>query len=214
MGRPRKIKTEDENSTNSSSLSKKHLSVSERQEINLKKHKARLESKKSKLENRDEGTFFCKNKDLLAELIAWRDSAEKVEDRVISEKLVLTIQHIAKKLTNHSNFSRYSNELKEEMVSYAIYKSIKGLKHYNFNFENPFGYFTQACWNSFVIVCSKYYKHLNMQRELVKSSISQMELENDLQRKRMYTDFIKQYLGEEFVESDEFFDQENTSSEE
>jgi hypothetical protein len=52
-----------------------------------------------------------------------------------------------------------------------------------------------------------------MQRELVKSSISQMELENDMQRKRMYTDFIKQYLGEEFVESDEFFDQENTPEE-
>lgn len=200
MGRPRKNKTEETSIVSSSS--KKHLSVVEHQEINLKKHKERLASKKTKNENKNEEAFYCKNKDLLVELIKWRDSAENVEDRVISEKLVLTIQYIAKKLTNHSNFSRYSNELKEEMISYAIYKSLKGLKHYNFNFENPFGYFTQACWNSFLIVCSKYYKHLNMQRELVKSSISQMELENDMQRKRMYTDFIKQYLGEEFVDSD------------
>lgn len=212
MGRPRKNKTgcDSDSSTNV----KKHLSVSEHQEINLKKHKARLASKKTSVENQDESTFYCKNKDLLSELIKWRDSAEKVEDRVISDKLVLTIQHIAKKLTNHSNFSRYSNELKDEMVSYAIYKSLKGLRHYNFEFENPFGYFTQACWNSFVIVCTKYYKHLNMRREMIKCSISQIESENDMQRKRMYTDFIKQYLGDEYIDSAEEDCPEETAVEE
>lgn len=189
MGRPRK-------NVDSSASVKKHLSVEERQEINLKKHKERI---KSKPENNNEGAFYCKNKDLLQELIKWRDSAENVEDRVLSDKLVLTIQAIARKLTNHSNFSRYSNELKDEMVSYAIYKSIKGLKHYNFKFENPFGYFTQACWNSFIIVCGKYYKHLNIKRELIKSSISQMESDNDIHRKKIYNDFIKQYLGEEYL---------------
>ena len=59
---------------------------------------------------------------------------------------------IGKKLLNHSNFRNYSPELKEDMVMYGTDKIIRGLKNYNFKFNNPFAFFTTTAWNSFLIV--------------------------------------------------------------
>jgi hypothetical protein len=50
---------------------------------------------------------------LLEELIKWRDSAEKVEDRDRpSEKLGFMFMELARKITNHSFFRNYPLELK------------------------------------------------------------------------------------------------------
>lgn len=192
MGRPKKNKTESDKPKT------KRLSLKERQEINLKKHKERLDKKKDILAKRSEEKFYCKNKDFYNELVAWKKTVTKDNPSgKLTDKLCLTIQNIAKKLTNHSNFSGYSNDIKEEMVSFATYRAINGLikGNFNFKFENPFGYFTQVCWNSFLIVLGKYYKNINLQRDLVKQKLSELESLQNIDQRKLYNDFIKQYLG-------------------
>lgn len=176
--------------------------LEEKQEIALAKHKERI--KKSQDKVTDTSKFFCTNKTLMAELIKWRDSAEKVEDRVISEDFGKMILQIATKLTNHSSFRNYNADLKQEMISYACFKIIQGLKNYNFNFENPFAYLTQAAWNAFVSVCAKYYKQLNLKKDLIKKMSVQLETTTGVNQNKIMNSYIKKYLGEDFVDgSDE-----------
>ena len=183
------------------SKSKKHrrqLTLEEKQEIQLKKHRQRLEKNREYLEKRSEKNFYCTNKDLIAALERWRDTAplDKPENRVMTKELADMVEHIAKKLTNHSNFIRYPWHIKEEMVSYAKTKILMGLKSYNFKFSNPFSYITQGCWNSFLIVLGKHYKQLNIKRELMKQKLSQMESSKQFNQKYLYNYLTKQFLGE------------------
>lgn len=96
--------------------------------------------------------FYCTNKDLTAELLKWRDSAEKPEDRVMSEELGKMVLMIGQKMLNRSEFRNYPKELKEDMLGTYCMKLIKGLKNYNFKFSNPFAFFTTAAWNAYLMV--------------------------------------------------------------
>lgn len=122
--------------------------------------------------------FYCTSAELTAELVKWRDSNIEEENklkeqygekeykkhidytkRTISEELGKMLIMIADKMLNRSEFRNYPKELKEDAKSYFLLKSIKGLKNYNFEFNNPFAYFTTGAWNSYLSVISKYYKH-------------------------------------------------------
>lgn len=179
------------------------------QEKRLPKHKERLkkkeiESEKEAEENPEssvkrrkrESNFYVTNKALLAELIKWRDSAPEVEDRVISEELGKMILLIATRLTNHANFIRYPNDVKTEMISYACFKCVQGLKNYNFEFSNPFAYITMACYNAFLSTCGKYYKQLNIKRMTFEKMLRQVEELNPATAKKLYDNYIKNYVGE------------------
>lgn len=98
----------------------------------------------------------------------WRDSAKEVEKRVPSEELGRMLLAIANKYLNHSNFKNYTKELKEDMRSYGLYKVLRGLKHYNFKFNNPFAWVTQAFRNAFLSVIMQHYKHINTRKALLK----------------------------------------------
>lgn len=95
---------------------------------------------------------------MIAELEKWRDSAEKPEDRVISEELGKMIIAVGEKMLNRAEFRNYSKELKEDMLGMFELKLIRGLKNYNFKFNNPFAFFTTAAWNAFLTVIGKHYK--------------------------------------------------------
>ena len=112
-GRPRKERTAAE----LAALKKPKLTLAERQAIKLKAQKAKQAAKaaRGELEPKNKDRFYCTNKELQAELIKWRDSAEKVEDRIPSEELGKMIIAIGNKLLNHSSFKNYPKELKEDM---------------------------------------------------------------------------------------------------
>lgn len=170
---------------------KRKLTKEERQEKALKQHKEREKNKAPQ----DTEKFYCTNKALMAEMIKWRDSAEKVEDRVISEDLGKMILHIATKLTNHSKFHNYNYDLKQEMISYACFKCVQGLKNYNFAFNNVFSYITTACWNAFVNILAKHYKQINLKKEIMKTQLAQLECADGINSSKIINSFIKDYLG-------------------
>lgn len=170
---------------------KKKLTKEQRQEIALKRQKEREQNKAPQ----DPNKFYCTNKALMEELIKWRDSNEVPEERIISENLGKMILHIATKLTNHSKFRNYNYDLKQEMISYACFKCVQGLKNYNFAFNNCFAYITQACWNAFVNILAKHYKQINLKKEIMKSQLAQLECEGNINSSKLINSFIKDYLG-------------------
>jgi uncharacterized protein (UPF0216 family) len=194
-GRPRKQKTLEELAKEN----KPKLTLAEKQEIKLKIQQEReaIKAAKGEAEPKNKDKFYCTNKELQAELIKWRDSAPKVEDRVISEELGRMLMAIANKILNHSNFRNYDKELKADMASYFYYKAIRGLKNYNFKFNNPFSWLTMCAFNSYLTIICKHYKHLNIKKDLMKKMISELETYNGISNNTSLTRCIKSYLGDE-----------------
>ena len=134
----------------SSAQKQRKLSYEEKKELKLKaaRAKAAQNAAQGNIEPANKDRFYCTNKELLAELVKWRDSAEKVEDRIISEELGKMMIAIGTKVLNRSEFRNYSKELKEDMASFGYFKIIRGLKNYDFRFSNAFSFFTTAFFNA------------------------------------------------------------------
>lgn len=192
-GRPRKIKTPEE----LEKLNKPKLTLAQKQELKLKRQKERQAKKaaEGKLDPKNKERFYCTNKELQAELIKWRDSAKEPEDRILSEELGRMLLAIANKFLNHSNFRNYSKELKEDMRSYGLYKVIRGLKNYNFKFNNPFSWVTQAFYNAFLTIIGKHYKHINTKKELLKKFMGELEGISGISPNNAISKCIQNYLG-------------------
>ena len=184
---------------------KKKLTLAEKQEIKLQRQKERQAKKiaDGQIEPKNKDRFYCTNKDLQAELIKWRDSAEKPEDRIISEELGKMMIMIADKLLNHSSFRNYPLEVKQDLRSLGILKLVKGLKNYNFKFNNAFAYFTQALWNSYITGLTKHYKQINIKRELMKKLFEEIETYNGIDPRSSLNRCIKAYIDGDDGSSDE-----------
>lgn len=83
--------------------------------MKLKAQKVKQAEKAKQGDPANKDRFYCTNKELLAELIKWRDSAKNVEDRVISEELGRMFMALTAKILNRSEFRNYPRELKEDL---------------------------------------------------------------------------------------------------
>ena len=175
---------------------KKKLTLAEKQEIKLQRQKERQAKKiaAGEIEPKNKDRFYCTNKDLQAELIKWKNSAEKPEDRIISEELGKMMIMIADKLLNHSSFRNYPLEVKQDLRSLGLLKLIRGLKNYNFKFNNAFAYFTQALWNSYITGLTKHYKQINIKRELMKKLFEEIETYSGIDPRSSLNRCIKAYI--------------------
>lgn len=194
------------------------LTLAEKQEQKLKIQQERQARKAAsgEAEPKNKERFYCTNKELQAELIKWRDSNLEEENRriasgqpidytarKITNELGTMLLQIGNKLLNHSNFRNYPKEMKEDMRSYGILKVIKGLKNYNFKFNNPFAWMTQAFYNSYLIIIGKHYKHINTRKELMNKYLSDLESFNGMSPNTSLARYIKNYIGEEDTVAEE-----------
>lgn len=170
------------------------LSLEEKQEIKLKIQQQREKTKEGKIPA-NKNRFYCTNKDLITELEKWRDSAEKIEDRIISEELGKMIIAIGEKMLNRSEFRNYPKELKEDMLSMFELKIIKGLKNYNFKFNNPFAFFTTVAWNAFLTIIGKHYKQQNIKKDLMTKLAQELQTYTGINSASSLSKCIKAYLG-------------------
>lgn len=134
---------------------------------------------------------------MIAELVKWRDSAEKPEDRIMSEELGKMVLMIGQKMLNRSEFRNYSRELKEDMLGTYCMKLIKGLKNYNFKFNNPFAFFTTAAWNAYLMVIQKHYKQQNIKRSLMAKLADELQTYHGVNASSSLVKCIKSYIGDE-----------------
>lgn len=182
----------------------KKLTLAEKQAIKLKIQKDRQAKKAAagELVPKNRERFYCTPAELHAELVKWRDSAEKVEDRVLSEELGRMLIAIADKMLNRSEFRNYPKELKEDAKGFFFVKAIKGLKNYNFEFNNPFAYFSTCAWNAYISTITKHYKQQNIRKEVMKQLLLELESHQGIDPKSSLNSYIRQY-----IENDESYGQ-------
>ena len=151
---------------------------------------------------------YVNNKDLLAALIAYRESVAEAEEGgekkpQVPDYIGKCIMMIAQRLATRPNFSGYM--YKEEMISDGIENCLQYI--HNFNPEksqNPFAYFTQIIWYAFLRRIDKEKKQLYIKHKVTENSVisgtavdgasdgddapSYIDLDNDYM-----TDFVKNY---------------------
>lgn len=123
-----------------------------------------------------ERNIYLDKAEFAAEIAKWRDSAEKVEDRVMHDKLALMILSIPQHLLHSKCFRGYDHHLKEDMVMSAYVKIVKNLKNFNPEFgASAFKYFSRCCYFAFCETIMTYYKHKNMLEELTEAAKRSMK---------------------------------------
>lgn len=106
--------------------------------------------------------IYLPNDDLADELENWYFSAEKIEDRVPSERLGRMFLDIATHMMNSAKFRGYTIEHKEDMIGDAVLKMLKNLKNYKLEMRSSaFNYFTRCAYCAFLANLSKHYKYIN-----------------------------------------------------
>lgn len=123
-----------------------------------------------------ERNIYLDKQEFAAEIAKWRDSAEKVEDRIMHDRLALMILSIPQHLLHSKCFSGYDHHLKEDMVMNAYLKIVKNLK--NFKPEigaSAFKYFSRCAYFAFCETIMSYYKHKNMIEELTEAAKRNMK---------------------------------------
>lgn len=172
----------------------KKLTLAEKQAIKLKAQRER-EARNAGIEPKNKERFYCTSAELQAELIKWRDSAKKIEDRILSEELGRMLMAIADKMLNRSEFRNYSKELKEDAKGLFFVKAIKGLKNYNFEFNNPFAYFSTCAYNAYLTTIVKHYKQQNIRKDVMRQLLSELETYQGIDPKSSLNSYIRQYIS-------------------
>ena len=200
---------------------KKHFEkIVKKQEARLTEHIKRVSAKEANGLASNTERFYVTNAKLLEQLNIWKESGKilkkgqrydslgqiididgnvilEEDNRIIPEEFGKMILMIAQRLSNHSNFKNYSYDLKQDMISYACFKCMQGLKNYNFAFRNAFAYFTTACYNAFVSTITQYYKQINIKKKIAKKAIEKLESTADINASKVLSQFIKDYLNED-----------------
>ena len=110
-----------------------------------------------------ERSIYLDEEEFAAEIAKWRDSAEKVEDRVMHDKLALMVLSIPQHMLHSKCFRGYDHHLKEDMVMNAYVKIVKNLKNFDPSFgASAFKYFSRCCYFAFCETIMAFYKHKNM----------------------------------------------------
>ena len=123
-----------------------------------------------------ERNIYLDKEEFAAEIAKWRESAEKVEDRVMHDKLALMILSIPQHLLQSKCFRGYEHHLKEDMVMNAYVKIVKNLKNYNPAFgSSAFKYFSRCAYFAFCETIMQYYKHRNMIESLTEAAKRNMK---------------------------------------
>ena len=138
----------------------------------------------------------------------WRDSNKDETKRVPSERLGKMMQDIATHYMGHPDYVRYPKEIKEDIISMSYERIFKtAIFKYNFNFTNPFAYFTQVCWSCAMTYLKKHYDFLNFKRKLVKENLEKaMDELPSINIDKSYMNFLKNMIGaDQITEADAKF---------
>lgn len=118
----------------------------------------------------DDRKIYLDKEEFAAEIAKWRDSAERVEDRVVHDKLALMILSIPQHLLQSRCFRGYDHHLKEDMMMNAYIKIVKNLKNFNPEFgASAFKYFSRCTYFAFCETIMKYYKNKNFIEQLTEA---------------------------------------------
>lgn len=115
--------------------------------------------------------IYCNNSDMMKELKKFKKT------KIMSNELGQMFMDIANKLSGHSYFRYYNNNVKDELISCAIHRMVQYAHRFDARRtkSNAFAYFTQIAWNEFVKTCKKHYKQINLKNNIANNYLSQLE---------------------------------------
>jgi len=130
---------------------------------------------------------YCTNDELMVELIGYHKNG------VITDELGIMFMKIANRLTGHSYFRYYDQYTKDELVGSAIVRLISQIDMFDINRPkpNPFAYFTQVAWNSFVRECTGHYRQKNIKRKIAINYYTEIESNPHMAVDKAFYDTIK-----------------------
>ena len=114
---------------------------------------------------------YVNNPDLYKAIVEYREKLAGNPEERVPNYIGVCIMQICERLSTKPNFGGYT--YRDEMVSDGIENCIKAVKGFNpEKSNNPFAYFTQIAWNSFIrrITLEKqetYVKHKNMMNSAI-----------------------------------------------
>ena len=126
--------------------------------------------------------------ELHSEMKAYKDTG------VISECLGQLFLTITDHILGHSNFRNYTADLKEEMRSHALLLLVKyshNCDAYERDARQVFNYLSTVTFNAFKQTLQKYYKQLNLKRELERQYIDLMQSTYGVKINQEYLDNFK-----------------------
>lgn len=126
-------------------------------------------------------SVYIDKQEFAQEMENWRTSAENPDDRIPSERLGELLLQLHRNILGHKNFVRYSRDLKDEMVSYSLWRILKsGLKCYDpAKGSTPFAYFSAAAFRNYVTVIKRYYKALNGKQKYMRKVLDGLDTKGD-----------------------------------
>ena len=107
----------------------------------------------------------------------------------ISEELGEMFMTMTDHILGHSNFRNYTQAVREEMKSYALLLLIKyshNCDAYQRDARQVFNYLSTVIFNAFKQTLQKYYKHLNLKRELEQKYLDMLAQEYGVNIKKDY----------------------------
>lgn len=123
--------------------------------------------------------YYLDKEEFYNEIVKFKKSAAKPEDRQASEKLGTMLMTLTEHVLKMPSFYRYQRELKEDMRSFALYKCMKGLQTFDVDMKNAkglvFAYFTKATIFAYYTFLSQHYKQVNIVRDLKTQYLKQAD---------------------------------------
>ena len=116
-------------------------------------------------------TNYIDRTELHSEMKAYKDTG------VISERLGQFFITMVDHILGHSNFRNYTVDIKEEMRSHALMLLVKyshNCDAYQRDARQVFNYLSTVIFNAFKQTLHKYYKHMNLKRELERQYLDLM----------------------------------------
>ena len=108
---------------------------------------------------------------------------------IISEELGEMFMTMADHILGHSNFRNYTQDVRQEMKSYALLLLIKYSHNcdvYQRDARQTFNYITTIIFNACKQMLQKYYKQLNLKRELEQKYLDMLAQEYGVNIKKDY----------------------------
>ena len=118
---------------------------------------------------------FVDEKELIEQWQIWKNSATKLEDRKVPDRLIELMYTVAQHLLEHQRFVRYKQQDKDDMKQEAVIKMAKNLKNFKPEKGKLFSYFTYCCWTAYVVYLGKYYKEMNKKREQILEALNNID---------------------------------------
>lgn len=92
-------------------------------------------------------------------------------NRIVYNRIGEIIDEMTKKLLFSPKFINYTPDWKGEMYSEAVYNCVRYMDNFDCeNRNNPFAYYTQVIWNSFLQVLNKE-KRIKMQKQVITDKV-------------------------------------------